>query len=142
VDCTAEGLQSPPPKPIFEERRVTPQGMREGSPSLNAALVGYLEATRGDDLAAANALAPPSAYPNSAHDWMRTRLVSMQAQAGWDQTPDVAAWVEACRLNLASGMLEVAAEPAVGEALGKYLTSYAPAMENLAKLHAEVAPAA
>ena len=142
VDCTAEGLQMPPAKPIFEERRVTPQGMREGSPSLNAALTGYLEATRGDDVAAANALAPPNAYPNTAHDWMRTRLVSMQAQAAWDQTPDVAAWVEDCRLNLASGLLEAAALPAVGEALGKYLTSYAPAMENLARLNAEVESAA
>jgi hypothetical protein len=142
VDCTAEGLQSPPQKPIFEERRVTPQGMREGSPSLNAALIGYLEATRGDDVAAANALAPPSAYPSTAHDWMRTRLVSMKAQAGWDQTPDVAAWVEGCRLNLASGMLDHASEPGVGDALGKYLTSYAPAIENLEKLYAEVEPAA
>jgi hypothetical protein len=142
VDCTAEGLQSPPSKAIFEERRVTVQGMREGSPSLNAALIGYLEATRGDDLAAANELAPPSAYPNTATDWIRTRLVSMQAQQGWDQTPDVAAWIEGCRLNLAAGMLDHAAEPGVGDALGKYLTSYGPALENLAKLQAEAGSAA
>jgi hypothetical protein len=137
VDCSAEGLQSPPPKPIFEERRVTPQGMREGSPSFNAALIGYLEATRGDDLATANALAPPSAYPSTANDWIRTRLVSMTAQSGWDQALDVAAWAEGCRLNLASGMLDHAAEPGVGEALGRYLTHYGPAIENLAKLGAE-----
>jgi hypothetical protein len=137
VDCTAEGLVSPPTKPIFEERRVTPQGMREGSPSLNAALIGYLEATRGDDVQAANALAPPSAYPNTAVDWIRTRLVSMKAQAAWDQAPDVAAWIEGCRLNLASGLLDHASEPGVGEALGKYLTSYGPAIENLSKLQAE-----
>ncbi len=138
VDCTAEGLQSPPPKPIFEERRITPQGMREGSPSFNAALVGYLEATRGDDVAAANGLAPPSAYPSTASDWIRTRLASMQAQQRWDQTPDIAAWAEACRLNLAAGMLDHAAEPGVGEAIGTYINSYAPALENLEKLHAEV----
>ena len=137
VDCTAEGLVMPPPKPIFEARRVTPQGMREGSPSFNAALVGYLEATRGDNPEAANQLAPPSAYPSTSTDWIRTRLVSMQAQSAWDQVPDVAAWVEGCRLNLAAGLLDHASEPGVGEALGKYLTSYGPAIENLSKLQAE-----
>jgi hypothetical protein len=142
VDCTAEGLQTPPPKPIFEARRVTPQGMREGSPSFNAALIGYLEATRGDDLEGANELAPPSAYPNRAVDWIRSRLVSMKAQAAWDQVPDVAAWVEGCRLNLASGLLDHASEPGVGDALGKYLSSYGAAIENLVKLEAEAARAA
>ena len=142
VDCTAEGLQSPPPKPIFEERRITPQGMREGSPSFNAALVGYLEATRGDDIAAANALAPPSAYPNRANDWIRSRLVSMTAQAGWDQVPDLAAWIEGCRLNLAAGLFDHASDPGVGDALGKYLTHYGGALENLAKLQAESGSAA
>ena len=137
VDCTAEGLQSPPTKPIFEERRVTPQGMREGSPSFNAALIGYLEATRGDDPDAANELAPPSAYPNTANDWIRSRLTSMLAQQGWDQVPDVAAWIEGCRLNLAAGLFDHASEPDVGEALGKYLASYGQALENLAKLQAE-----
>jgi len=140
VDCTAEGLQSPPVRPIFEEGRVTPQGMREGSPSFNAALVGYLEATRGDDLAAANALAPPNGYPNTALDWIRQRHGSMTAQAAWDGQPDVAAWIEACRLNLAAGMLDHAADPGVGEALTKYLTSYGPAIDNLAKLYAEAGP--
>jgi hypothetical protein len=137
VDCTAEGLQSPGQKPVFEDRRVTPQGMREGSPSFNAALIGYLEATRGDDLAAANALAPPNAYPNTALDWIRQRHVSMLAQAAWDQQPDVAEWIEGCRLNIAQGMLEHASDPLVGAALGKYITSYGAAMDNLAKLRAD-----
>ena len=57
VDCTAEGLTLAPSKPIFEPRRVTIQPIREGSPSLNAAVIGYLEATR-DDVAEQNALAP------------------------------------------------------------------------------------
>ncbi|MFL6206887.1 MAG: NAD(P)-binding protein [Acidimicrobiales bacterium] len=142
VDCTAEGLQSPPVRPIFEERRVTPQGMREGSPSFNAAMVGYLEATRGDDVQAANALAPPNRYPNTALDWIRQRHISMTAQQGWDQTPDIGAWMEGCRLNIAAGMLDHAAEPGVGEALGTYLGSYAPALENLARLRAEAGDAA
>jgi hypothetical protein len=142
VDCTAEGLQSPPVRPIFEEGRITPQGMREGSPSFNAALIGYLEATRGDDLDAANALAPPNQYPNTAGDWIRQRHISMIAQQGWDQVPDLAAWIEGCRLNLAQGMLDHASDPGVGEALGTYLTYYGGALENLAKLRTEVTSSA
>ena len=139
VDCTAAGLRSTTPRPIFEEGRITLQGIREGSPSFNAALIGYLEATRGDDLAAANELTPPNPYPNAASDWIRQRLVTMTAQARWDQTPDVAAWAEACRLNIGAGVFGHADEPGVGEALGTYVTNAAAAIDNLAKLSADLA---
>jgi hypothetical protein len=141
VDCTAEGLRSPTPRPVFEAMRITPQGIREGSPSFNAALIGYLEATRGDDIASANELAPPNPYPNAAEDWIRQRHIGMTAQARWDQTPDVAAWAEGCRLNIASGLVAHASEPGVGEALGTYLTNAEAAIESLAKLRFETASA-
>jgi hypothetical protein len=134
VDCTADGLPSPTPRPIFEARRVTPQGIREGSPSFSAALIGYLEATRGDDLAAANQLAPPNAYPNAATDWIRMRHISMTAQARWDQTADVVAWAEGCRLKIASGLREHAGEPGVSGAISTYRNNAGAAIENLAKL--------
>ena len=137
VDCTAEGLQTPAPRPIFEERRITPQGIREGSPSFNAALIGYLEATRGEDLAAANHLAPPNPYPSVAEDWVRQRHIGMTAQARWDQTPDVAAWAEASRLNVSAGLGRHAGEPGVGEAIGTYFNNAPGAIENLARLRAE-----
>ena len=136
VDCTAEGLRSPAPRPVFEATRITPQGIREGSPSFNSALIGYLEATRGDDLAAANHLAPPSPYPSTADDWLRQRLITMTAQARWDRTPDVAAWAEACRLNLSAGLGRHAREPGVGPAIGTLLTHAEGAVRNLERLSA------
>ena len=136
VDCTAEGLRTPTPRPIFEPMRVTPQGIREGSPSFNAALIGHLEATRGDDVVAANEFAPPNSYPNTAEDWIRQRHISMTAQARWDQTPDLTEWIEGCRLNIAQGLFARAGDPAIGEALGTYLTNALPAIDNLAKLRA------
>ena len=142
VDCTADGLRSPTPRPIFEAGRVTPQGIREGSPSFNAAIIGYLEATRGDDPAAANELAPPNPYPQAATDWIRQRHIGITAQVLWDQTPDIAAWAEGCRLNIAAGLMDHAGDPGVGDALGKYITHTTPAFENLAKLRAEVESAA
>jgi hypothetical protein len=48
----------------------------------------------------------------------------------------VTAWIEGCRLNIASGVLGHAGEPEVGDAFGKYLAHSEPAIENLAALGA------
>lgn len=135
VDCTAEGLQTPPPRPTFEEGRITPQGIREGSPSFNAALIGYIEATRGGDLDLANDLTPPNPHPSTSVDWIRQRHTGMTAQMRWDQQPDITAWIEGCRLNIADGLGRHAGEPGVADAIGVYLMNAAAAIDNLAKLH-------
>jgi hypothetical protein len=130
VDCTAEGLPRPSPRPIFEPHRITIQPMREGSPTFNAALIGYLEATR-DDVDEQNSLAPTNPYPSAAEDWIRARHVGMIAQRGWDQTPDVRDWIESSRLNVASGLRDHAGEPGVAQAIGSYLENSDRAIENL-----------
>lgn len=137
VDCTADGLPRPPSRPMFEPGRVTVQQVREGSPSFNAALVGHLEGTRDDD-AEKNHLAPPVAFPAAAVDWIRARHVGMVAQTRWDQTPGVAAWAEASRLNITAGLLAHAGEPGVGEAIGTYLQHGGPAIDNLARFRLEL----
>ncbi len=131
VDCTADGLPKPPPRPIFEPNRVTIQQLRETSPTFNAALIGYVEATR-DDVGEQNSLTPPNTYPNSATDWIRSRHVGMVAQRRWNQTPDLIEWIERSRLNIASGLGAHADEPGVGRAIATYLEHYDSAIENLA----------
>jgi hypothetical protein len=135
VNCTADGLPVPPPRPIFEEGRITIQQLREVSPSFNAALIGYLEATR-HDVAEQNRLTPPNTYPSTAEDWIRTRHRGLMSQAEWDATPDVRDWVERSRLNVASGVADHADEPGVAGAMGRYLTYYGAAIENLGMLRA------
>jgi len=137
VDCTAVGLAASPPRRVFEASRITMQQVREGSPSLNAALIGYIEATR-DDVTEQNHLTPPSAYPNTSTDWIRMRHIGLVAQQRWDQTPDIAAWLESSRLNLAAGLLGHVGEPGVGDAIGTYLNNTGPAIDNLARLRAEL----
>ena len=78
VDCTAEGLPRPGRRPIFEPDRITIQPVREGSPTFNAALIGYLEATR-DDVGEQNSMMPTNPYPTAAEDWVRVRHVGMIA---------------------------------------------------------------
>ena len=130
VDCTADGLPKPSPRPIFERNRVTIQQLRETSPTFNAALIGYLEATR-DDVDEQNSLTPPNTYPNTATDWIRTRYLGMVAQSRWDQTPDLRDWIESSRLNVASGVLDHAGEPGVAPAMESYLEYSGPAIANL-----------
>jgi hypothetical protein len=135
VDCTAEGLQTPPPRPIFEPGRITLQDIREGSPSFNAALIGYLEVTRGGDLAAVNDLTPPNVRSRTTMDWIRQRHTGLTAQMRWDQHADIAAWAGNCRLNISAELRAHAGEPAVGEALGKYVMHASRAIENLGRLY-------
>jgi hypothetical protein len=137
VDCTAEGLPNPPPRPIFETDRITLQPVREGSPPFNAALIGYLEATR-EDIDEQNSLTPANPYPSAATDWIRTRHTGMVAQRSWDQTPDLRTWIESSRLNVAAGIGLHAGEPGVGEAIGCYLENTDRAIENLAALRARL----
>jgi hypothetical protein len=139
VDCTAEGLQTPPSRPIFEPGRITLQDIREGSPSFNAALTGYLEATRGHDLNAVNELTPPNMRSRTTMDWIRQRHTGLTAQMRWDQQPDIAAWAGNCRLNISAELRAHAGDAEVGAALGKYLTYASAAIENLARLYDEAA---
>jgi hypothetical protein len=137
IDCTADGLPRPPARPIFEPNRIIIQQLRETSPTFNAALIGYLEATR-DDVDAANTLTPPNAYPSTATDWIRTRHVGMIAQREWNQTPDVADWIEGSRLNIAAGLGDHAGEPGVAQAIGSYLEHTDRAIENLGEFRAQL----
>ena len=137
VDCTAEGLPRPPPRPIFEPGRTTIQPMREGSPTFNAALIGYLEATL-DDLSEQNRLSPTNPYPNAAVDWIRVRHIGMTAQREWDRTPSVREWIDSSRLNVAKGLLEHASEPGVGAAIGSYIEHADQAIANLGSLRRQL----
>lgn len=140
VDCTAEGLATPTPRPIFQPHRITIQTMREGSPPFNAALTAYLEATR-DDVDEQNSLSPTNAYPRVAADWIRTRHIGLSGQRIWDQTSDVREWIERSRLNIARGLGDHAGDPGVGKALGSYLENFDRAVENLGALRAQLGDA-
>lgn len=103
VDCTAAGLRSAPARPIFDGDRITLQQVRSCSPTFNAALIGYLEATRPGDEDAKNLLCPPNPLPDAAEDWLPTFATSMAAARAWTAEPDLSEWIEASRLNIFRG---------------------------------------
>lgn len=73
VHCAASGLQYPPMVPLWGADRIRLQTVRAGFPCFNAALAGYVEATRDDDRER-NRLCPPNTLPDSLALWARMQV--------------------------------------------------------------------
>jgi hypothetical protein len=133
VDCTAGGLRTSAARPVFAPGRITLQQMRTCQPTFNAAVIAYVEATRdGDD--EKNELCPPNRYPDTDLDMLHGILAQQRATNIWNSTPDMLEWMGQARLNAVRSMNDHLGEPRMQEALGRYLTSIEPAMENIARL--------
>jgi hypothetical protein len=139
VDCTALGLNNAPATPIFQPRRIVLQQVRHLSPSFNAALIGFVEAHRDNDIDK-NRLCPPNPYASSAEDWPRMISRTWRTEARWLNEPDVSAWVARSRLNLLRALPEHAAEPLVQAAAKRYLTHVGAAIERLTVLATRARP--
>ncbi len=98
VHCAASGLQNPPLVPVWGSSAITLQPIRAGFPCFGAALVGYVEATREDDLEK-NRLCPPSPYGNTLADWVTMNVLGTRAAASFGAEPDIAAWADGVALN-------------------------------------------
>jgi hypothetical protein len=133
VDCTAVGLRNAPATPMFQPGRVVLQQVRQNSPCFNAALLGFVEAHRDDDVDK-NRLCPPNPYASRVEDWPRLMSLTWAAEYRWLSEPDLSAWIARSRLNLLRALPEHAGEPAVRTALKRYLTHVGPATERLRHL--------
>jgi hypothetical protein len=133
VDCTALGLRDAPATPMFQPGRIVLQQVRQNSPCFNAALIGFVEAHRDDDVDK-NRLCPPNRYTSSIGDWPRQISLTWATEHRWLSEPDLSAWVAQSRLNLLRALPDHAAEPSVQTALKRYLTNVGPATERLRQL--------
>jgi hypothetical protein len=133
IDCSG-GLSKAPARPIFEPGRITLQCVSTGHPTFNAAVIGYLEASRGDDQVAKARLTPTTRYPDRANDWIPNMCGQLASISLWNTQPDLAAWLESSRLNVARGMLNRASEPRMAEALTRLFTHSEGALTTLERL--------
>jgi len=130
VDCSAIGLRASKAVPIFGDDRIVLQQVRYGSPSFNAALLGFIESRDASD-EDKNRLSPPDPHPSSIEDWGPMMRLTWLAQLAWSQDPDVDSWVGSSRLNLMRALPEHLDEPLMQDALTRYLTHVGPAIERL-----------
>jgi hypothetical protein len=100
VHCAAAGLQYPPMVPIWGLDTIRLQTIRAGFPCFNAALAGYVEATRDDDRER-NRLCPPNVLPDSPTSWALMQALGTVASSRFGAEPDIAAWSNGCALNVA-----------------------------------------
>jgi hypothetical protein len=135
VDCSAGGLRAVPALPIFESDRITLQPVRTVTPPFNAALVGYVEATREQD-EEKSYLCPVNPYPQRDVDWIPNMYITLESLGRWNEHADVTDWLERSRLNISRGMFDHASEPRMSDAITRLLTFTDPAIENLKKLQA------
>jgi hypothetical protein len=133
VDCTALGLNNAPATAIFQPGRIVLQQVRHLSPAFNAALAGFVEANRDDDVDK-NRLCPPNSYPSTIEDWPRMMSRTWRTEGRWLGESDVSAWVAASRLNLLRALPDHAAEPSVQPAVKRFLTHVNAASERLTHL--------
>ena len=98
VHCAAAGLQYPPMVPIWQADKIRLQTIRAGFPCFNAALAGYVEATRDDD-GERNRLCPPNTLPDTPAMWARMQARGAVASRAFGAEPDIAAWANGCALN-------------------------------------------
>ncbi len=98
VHCAASGLKCPPLVPVWGEQAITVQLVGNALPCFGAALIGYVEATRGSD-DEKNRLCPPLPYPNSPTDWVRTQVLSEHAFSRFCAEPDIKAWADGTNLH-------------------------------------------
>jgi hypothetical protein len=98
VHCAASGLQYPPMVPLWQPDMIRLQTIRAGFPCFNAALAGYVEATRDDDRER-NRLCPPNALPDSLASWAGMQARGAVASSAFGAETDIAAWADGCALN-------------------------------------------
>ena len=98
VHCAASGLQYPPLVPLWSADKIRLQTIRAGFPCFNAALAGYVEATRDDDRER-NRLCPPNTLPDDPVSWARMQVRGTLAMRSYGAEPDIAEWTNQCALN-------------------------------------------
>jgi cation diffusion facilitator CzcD-associated flavoprotein CzcO len=133
VHCAAAGLQYPPVVPIWGADQIRLQTIRAGFPCFNAALAGYVEATRDDDRER-NRLCPPNNLPDSQASWARMQVRGALATRSFGAEPDIAAWANGCALNPSRIQPEQRDDPAVQAAAARLADHAERGLARLAEL--------
>jgi len=133
VHCAASGLQYPPVVPIWGRDRIRVQTIRAGFPCFNAALAGYVEATRDDDRER-NRLCPPNVLSDDLASWARMQVRGTVATRLFNEEPDIAEWTADCALNPSRVTPAQSEQPEVRAAAARVASVVEPGLARLSGL--------
>jgi hypothetical protein len=139
VHCAADGLQYPPLVPIWGPDRITLQTIRAGFPCFNAALAGFVEATRDDDRER-NLLCPANHDPDDLASGARMQARGARATSAFGAEPDIATWANRCALNPSRIEPAQREDPAVQAAAARVAEHAGAGLARLAALGGEPLP--
>jgi hypothetical protein len=132
VDCTATGLRTIEPRPVFEPGRITLQYVTPGFACWSAAILAVVEALRDDD-ALKEHLSLPVVYTGNVNDLLSFTSAHLTSAARRSEEPDIRAWSGRTRLNPARGLRDRMTDPRVAEAHNEAKRWMEPAMRNMEK---------
>ena len=98
VNCTADGLEKRPKRPVFAGDRITLQAIRPCQQLFSAAAIGHVECAYGDD-AKKNALCLPAQHPDETNDMVDFLSAFLVSQLNWMQEPELFEWLLEARLD-------------------------------------------
>ncbi len=139
VHCAAPGLPRVVPRPIFTDDTITLQCVTRQSPTLSAAVTGFLETT---DRSAAekNRLLPPNPYSDTPFDFLRAVLMGMRTEAGWSEAPDLQVWLDESRLNVVKDLGSAVDAARLADLQVRFLTALFPALDRIREFGAAATP--
>ncbi len=132
VHCAASGLKYPPVVPVWSREEIRLQPVRSGFPCFGAAIIGYVEATRGDD-DEKNRVCPASCLPDTPVSFARMQVMGNRAAQAFTAQPDIKEWANRTTLNPGRIPPERAGAPDVAAALERLRHHAAAGLARLAE---------
>lgn len=134
VDCSADGLERRPVRPVFDGERITLQTVRACQQVFSAAFIAHVEATYdGDD--AKNERCAVVPHPNGVTDWLRNLVADAANAARWRREPALRAWLVGARLDgFSRSRREAGEDPEHLDLLRRIAAATAPAVANVERL--------
>lgn len=136
INCSADGIPTKAPQPIFQDGRILLQYVRRCSPTFSAAMIAFVEANFSDD-DARNAMCAPVPMPTAPRDWLSMHLTEARNRHAWSRTPSAQAWQARARLDGYTGMIAQtmrAGDPTHMALLDRYRAAMQPGLANLKQL--------
>ncbi|MEX1106127.1 MAG: NAD(P)/FAD-dependent oxidoreductase [Ilumatobacteraceae bacterium] len=132
IDCSADGLARRPPRPVFDDGRITLQTVRHCQQVFSAAFIAHIEAAYDTD-DDRNDLCGVVPHPDSDTDWIRTTYGNSLNSARWGADADLQNWLAHARLDGFS-----ATTPPSDELIAVVIEFAEPAMAKLGQYIAEL----
>ncbi len=135
IDCTAHGLGWAPPRPIFEDDRITPQPTRMGMLPFSAALIGFLETSQRED-EEKNRLARPNPTPRTRNrlDWAWSTYLGAVNEVAWGPEEDIQGWLQRSRVNIGRAVRDHLDDKRIQPTLTRVAEHMSGAIANLGRL--------